>query len=425
MGRLSIVLFILAVAPNSGVADVVLRSVGGLPGHSSSALTAVNWDGTIVVGYSWSLGAGPWQPFRWTARDGILPIECPATWQCESSMATGVSGDGTVVCGYCGTGTTSGHWPWRYTESEGVVMLQQAPQWGGWSTTSTPSGISADGSVIVGSTDHPGPRPFRWVELAPPQDIGGTEGIWSYASGICADGSTACGATLGNSGSLQYFRACKLGNGEPILLAGLSAGQSAWGSSISADGLIVAGTASGADFAHHAVRWVAADAPENLELTPHPAVGGPITDSDGVSLSGDGRVVVGNATTSRGVRAMFWTPARGMVLLNDHLASLGVPTDGWALEYARAISSDGTAIGGSGTFGGVTTAFLITGLHLVPDPCVADLLVDGVVDGIDLAAVLQAWGTSGGTLGGDIDGDGMVNGPDLAAIMAGWGPCPQ
>ena len=49
---------------------------------------------------------------------------------------------------------------------------------------------------------------------------------------------------------------------------------------------------------------------------------------------------------------------------------------------------------------------------------------DGVVDGIDLGAILSAWGTSGGTIDTDINNDGVVNGLDLSYILGGWGPCP-
>ncbi len=48
----------------------------------------------------------------------------------------------------------------------------------------------------------------------------------------------------------------------------------------------------------------------------------------------------------------------------------------------------------------------------------ADTNGDGVVDGIDLATVLSAFGTT--TEIADIDHSGMVDGADLAAVLAGW-----
>jgi len=58
--------------------------------------------------------------------------------------------------------------------------------------------------------------------------------------------------------------------------------------------------------------------------------------------------------------------------------------------------------------------------------CLADISGNGSVDGVDLAAVLGAWGSpAGGKSGADIDGDGVVNGSDLAYVLSGWGPCPN
>lgn len=47
----------------------------------------------------------------------------------------------------------------------------------------------------------------------------------------------------------------------------------------------------------------------------------------------------------------------------------------------------------------------------------ADLNGDGVVDGADLAMLLQAWGTPGP---GDLDGSGSVDGADLALLLQSW-----
>lgn len=48
----------------------------------------------------------------------------------------------------------------------------------------------------------------------------------------------------------------------------------------------------------------------------------------------------------------------------------------------------------------------------------ADIDGNGAVDGLDLAAVLSAFGSASATA--DIDHNGVVDGPDLAAILAGW-----
>ena len=56
-----------------------------------------------------------------------------------------------------------------------------------------------------------------------------------------------------------------------------------------------------------------------------------------------------------------------------------------------------------------------------PPTCPADINLDGIVNGTDLAAVLSGWGTGGSS---DINQDGTTNGADLATLLSGWGLCP-
>jgi hypothetical protein len=61
----------------------------------------------------------------------------------------------------------------------------------------------------------------------------------------------------------------------------------------------------------------------------------------------------------------------------------------------------------------------------VPDECEElcpeDIDGDGVVNVVDLLALLGAWGMC--DCAEDIDGDGVVNVVDLLAVLAAWGPC--
>ncbi len=54
--------------------------------------------------------------------------------------------------------------------------------------------------------------------------------------------------------------------------------------------------------------------------------------------------------------------------------------------------------------------------------CDADVTDDGVVDVLDLLAVLSAWGQTG-DLPEDITGDGVVDVLDLLEVLSAWGPC--
>jgi hypothetical protein len=54
----------------------------------------------------------------------------------------------------------------------------------------------------------------------------------------------------------------------------------------------------------------------------------------------------------------------------------------------------------------------------IEEPNPADINGDGKVDGIDLARILGAWGSTAG--GGDLNGDGITDGQDLAILLGSW-----
>jgi len=63
-----------------------------------------------------------------------------------------------------------------------------------------------------------------------------------------------------------------------------------------------------------------------------------------------------------------------------------------------------------------------TGVPCVP--CDADLTDDFLVDGGDIAVMLDAWGAAASDTVADLDADGTVDGEDLAILLGSWGPCP-
>ncbi|MBL9148417.1 MAG: hypothetical protein JNM94_06960 [Phycisphaerae bacterium] len=80
-------------------------------------------------------------------------------------------------------------------------------------------------------------------------------------------------------------------------------------------------------------------------------------------------------------------------------------------------------IGVVGDAGSVSLAGSTTVDSLCADPCPADVVPDGVVDGVDVAAVLGAWGSTGGPWNADASGDGVVDAADLALVLGAWGGC--
>lgn len=55
--------------------------------------------------------------------------------------------------------------------------------------------------------------------------------------------------------------------------------------------------------------------------------------------------------------------------------------------------------------------------------CSADIVLDGIVNGADLALLLSNWGLARDGLGADANLDGVVDGADLAFLLSSWGVC--
>jgi len=56
----------------------------------------------------------------------------------------------------------------------------------------------------------------------------------------------------------------------------------------------------------------------------------------------------------------------------------------------------------------------------IPPACRGDLNGDGVVDGIDLGALIGRWGLGGVA---DLDRSGSIDGADIGIMLGNWGPC--
>jgi len=52
-----------------------------------------------------------------------------------------------------------------------------------------------------------------------------------------------------------------------------------------------------------------------------------------------------------------------------------------------------------------------------------DLDLNGMIDGLDLAFILSAWGQKNPPMG-DLDNNGSIGGGDLTTILSRWGVVP-
>jgi probable HAF family extracellular repeat protein len=171
--------------------------LGHLPGYTNSTALAVSGNGSVIVGrngYQEYAGApGKYQAFRWTASSGMVGLGyLPGG---TNSSAAGVSADGSVVVGT--SGSASGTQAFRWTAGSGMVGLGYLP--GG--NFSSATAVSGDGSVVVGNGGYA--EAFRWTAGSGMQslwDVLVTNGLSLdpalvlIASGISADGNTIVGS---------------------------------------------------------------------------------------------------------------------------------------------------------------------------------------------------------------------------------------
>lgn len=230
------------------------------------------------------------------------------------SYCTGISADGSVIVGYSAlSGDTDFH---AYRWQNGV--LEDLGTLGG--SRSTALGASADGAVVFGtSTNGTGfTRTFRWQNGAM-ADIGSLGGRTVYGTAMTADGATIVGQSYIAGDS--YYHAYRWTAADGMLDLGTLGGDYSGSQAVSADGAVVVGFSylpGNAD--QRAFRWT----------------GGTMTDlgsGDAVAVSRDG-TVVGVVSNNRSYR---WTAAGG-------LADIG--TLGGSIGYMRDMSADGAAITG-------------------------------------------------------------------------------
>ncbi len=180
-------------------ATVFFQGLGDLPGSIfSSDSSGVSADGSVVVGASFSGNGLEGEAFRWTQDTGIIGIgDLPGGL--FVSAAFDLSGDGSIVVGasFSAASSSSTVIPpteaFRWTAETGIIGLGDLPE-GGFSSFA--SGISSDGTVIVGNSNGPqGTEAFRWTAETGLEGLGDLPegGFSSQAVRASADGSVIVG----------------------------------------------------------------------------------------------------------------------------------------------------------------------------------------------------------------------------------------
>ena len=234
-----------------------------------------------------------WAPLALAQTVGLEDILEPLDPE-TSSLATGVSADGSVVVGWIERNSVA--MAYRWTEAGGLRELGVLP--GGRGSFAT--AVSADGAVVVGwSQVQEHTESFRWTETGGLESLGPFPGAFgdSAARAVSADGSIIVGEgyvsiVTPRGGCLcpEAYRWTRETGFVPLgLLAG---GSSSHATGVSADGSVLAGIAETIDElgsqSWEVFLWTEADGLKGLGPFPRNA-----SLFSQIRISGDGKRVAG------------------------------------------------------------------------------------------------------------------------------------
>lgn len=331
-GRASLRAVLLASsAMLSGLAQADdFQGLGFLPGTNADATTGLSADGKVVIGAGFVSGSNFSEyAFVWT--NGTMT---QITGVGSLSQPTGVSANGSVVVGFTdGLGATG----WVWSASTGATVF--APPQG--FTSAFPSAVSADGSVIVGSASGNLPdRAFRWTQASGTVLLGVLPGDTnSGANAVSGDGMVV----VGTSSTFQLTRAFRwTQTGGMVDLGSLPGATLTTPTATNFDGSVVVG--SSLNPAAHAFRWQASTGLVALPELPGAQF------SEALAINYDGSVIVGvsGSASSVGGEAAVWNKS-GVQSIKNLLIANNVNLTGWTLSEANGVSADGSIVAGTGT----------------------------------------------------------------------------
>lgn len=186
---------LLAVYPTPQVQDL-----GSLPGVNSS-WAAINADGTVATGTAISPTSGAGAAWVWDEQFGYRLLESGGAFE---TIALFISADGSVALGQSsvapGVGRTVALWN---TSTGQRVDFPIGPD-----LSLLPAGISADGSVVAGTSHSASEvrRAFLWTPIGGAISLGLLGGTDSHARGISQDGSTIVGDARDAAGTKVAVR---------------------------------------------------------------------------------------------------------------------------------------------------------------------------------------------------------------------------
>lgn len=339
----------------------VFEGLGDFPGGGfQSRALAISTDGRTVVGHG--SPNGPVEPFAWTREGGMRRLHGASGYR-----AVDVSADGSVIV-LDGSGP-----PARWTQSSGPVELPFLPN----HHFGEALGISDDGSTIVGWTRDANLEATFWTASNSVVGIGHLPGgrFTSKSWAVSADGSVIVGSSASDPSGfgIKAFRWTQ--DTGMVALPNMPAAVTPHTAlDVTPDGSVVVGFGSGSRRTE-AFRW------ENGQTVGLGDLPGDEFKSVANAVSDDGSVIVGTSNFFLPLgfdgQAFVWDAQHGMrdlkmVLEGDY----GLDLAGWTLAQATDVSGDGLIIVGHGfNPNGDREAWIA----IIPEPGTMSLLTLGVL----------------------------------------------
>ena len=342
----------------------VFRPMGFLSGSNTSRAESVTPDGKIVVGVSGIDSGTINRAFRWSSASGFTSLE-PLDAQLTTSVS-GVSADGSVIVGQ--VQTANGIEAYRWTEATGKVGLGNLSP---GTLHSFALAVSDDGQTVIGSgsIESEGIRTsmaYRWTERTGMVALGFLPGrvAQSVAYDTTPDGSKIVGfGTMSEEGQFENEAFYWTQATGMVGLGDLPGGRfNSIAHGISDDGNVIVGRGWSVIGTEPFI-WSVLEGMQSL---------GSISNADpsgiAYAVSADGSAVVGTS----GGEAFYWNEKNGIRSISRWLTILGADMTGWELLSARGISADGNTVVGYGRNPqGQIEAFIA----LVPEPSALALCI--------------------------------------------------
>lgn len=355
---LALALALAAAGIGNAQAAASIQGIGLMSGGTSTTVTGLSGDGSVVLAKGNSAGSGTQTlGLTWTASGGLVDLGLPALGS-SSITPTAASTNGSTIVGYRSEdgGSTSAPFVWSGGSFSTLSGL------GG--STAAAYAVSGDGAVILGSARNAANRweAVRWVGSTPTGLGHVNGGSLTHGYGLSADGASAVGQALDGANARYAPMVWTSSNGTTALTD--VRGKFTSAAAISADGSTLVGYTGDGSGGYVAAYWDRSTGSlHDIGDLPGGGIDAWLND-----VSGDGSVMVGQGLGATDYQPFIWTATLGMrelsdYLTNDHAMNLA----GWVLSEVVAVSDDGNTLVGNGSYQGTQQGWVVT-LNAAPVP---------------------------------------------------------